>query len=419
MTDTPTEREARALDQAAPPQGRAVGARLRRRRVGIPAGPRVCQRAPSTGRDQIRQIATLALLIGLPIVLVLAWYHGDRGEQRVSDTELAILTLLFLLGGGIFWRYERARERPHVGETERDRPHAAATGGLRPTQKSIAVLPFVNMSAAKEKEYISDGIAEEMLNVLARAPDLKVIARTSSFAFKGEKVEIADIAKRLNVAHVLEGSVRTSGNKLRITAQLIRDSRQHAPISLPETYDRTLEDIFAVQDEIAAQVVDATDRRRLLGQTVGGTASEGYGRPTRFCLQGRSICASRAEDYERAIAVPATGRLDARARRLPQAWVGTGATCRSTQADAGSRFHRQMAMSKLARLLKSALALDTGSCDRALDAGHGFRHTSFDWISAEESIGRALALEPGNATVLLQAVLDTSRPWSIGRSQSR
>ena len=77
---------------------------------------------------------------------------------------------------------------------------------------------------------MSDGIAEELLNLLAQVPDLKVIARTSSFAFKGEKIEIAEIAKRLNVAHVLEGSVRKSGNKLRITAQLIRTSRQHAPM---------------------------------------------------------------------------------------------------------------------------------------------------------------------------------------------
>src|SRR5687768_5166046 len=86
-----------------------------------------------------------------------------------------------------------------------------------PDAKSIAVLPFADMSPAKDQEYMSDGIAEELLNLLAKVPDLKVIARTSSFAFKGQNIEVSEIAKRLNVAHVLEGSVRTSGDKLRIT----------------------------------------------------------------------------------------------------------------------------------------------------------------------------------------------------------
>ena len=121
------------------------------------------------------------------------------------------------------------------------------------------MLPFVDMSAAKDQEYMSDGIAEELLNLLAKAPDLKVIARTSSFAFKGEKIEIAEIAKRLNVAHVLEGSVRKSGNKVRITAQLIRACDSTHLWS--ETYDRTLEDIFAVQDEIANAIVQALQIR--------------------------------------------------------------------------------------------------------------------------------------------------------------
>jgi adenylate cyclase len=102
---------------------------------------------------------------------------------------------------------------------------------------------------------MSDGIAEELLNLLAKLPDLKVIARTSSFAFKGEKVEIAEIARRLNVAHVLEGSVRKSVNKLRITAQLIRATDSTHLWS--ETYDRTLEDVFAIQDDIAKRVTDA------------------------------------------------------------------------------------------------------------------------------------------------------------------
>src|SRR5438309_1950535 len=117
-------------------------------------------------------------------------------------------------------------------------------------EKSIAVLPFVDMSAGKDQEYFSDGISEELLNLLAKIPQLQVTARTSSFAFKGKEVAIPEIARTLHVAHVLEGSVRKAGNSVRITAQLIRTGTDTHLWS--QTYDRKLDDIFAIQDEIAA-----------------------------------------------------------------------------------------------------------------------------------------------------------------------
>lgn len=121
--------------------------------------------------------------------------------------------------------------------------------------KSIAVLPFVNMSSDKEQEYFSDGLAEELLNLLAKIPELQVAARTSSFSFKGKEIEITEIASRLKVAHVLEGSVRKSGNRIRITAQLVQaDNGYHL---WSETYEKQLDDIFQIQDEIATAVVDA------------------------------------------------------------------------------------------------------------------------------------------------------------------
>src|SRR6478609_2981912 len=120
-------------------------------------------------------------------------------------------------------------------------------------ESSIAVLPFVDMSAGKDQEYFSDGISEELLNLLAKIPQLQVTARTSSFSFKGKEVAIPEIARTLHVANVLEGSVRKAGNSVRITAQLIKagtDTHLWA-----QTYDRKLDDIFAIQDEIAADVV--------------------------------------------------------------------------------------------------------------------------------------------------------------------
>ena len=120
-------------------------------------------------------------------------------------------------------------------------------------ENSIAVLPFVDMSAGKDQEYFSDGISEELLNLLAKIPQLQVTARTSSFAFKGKEIGVPEIARTLHVANVLEGSVRKAGNSVRITAQLIKAGTDTHLWS--QTYDRKLDDIFAIQDEIAADVV--------------------------------------------------------------------------------------------------------------------------------------------------------------------
>jgi TolB-like protein len=130
---------------------------------------------------------------------------------------------------------------------------AAAAPGI--PEKSIAVLPFVDMSEKKDQEYFSDGLSEELLDLLAQVPDLRVAARTSSFYFKNKAEDIATIGQKLRVAHVLEGSVRKAGSKIRVTAQLIRvDNGYHI---WSKTYDRDVRDIFMVQDEISNAVVDA------------------------------------------------------------------------------------------------------------------------------------------------------------------
>lgn len=149
-----------------------------------------------------------------------------------------------------------------IAESVRQEGHAAT-----PTEpyddNSIAVLPFVNMSSDEEQEYFSDGLSEELLSLLAKIPELQVAARTSSFSFKDKDLEVAEIASRLKVAHVLEGSVRKQGNQLRITAQLIQaDNGYHL---WSETYDRQLDNVFQIQEDIAIAVVDAL-RITLLGE---------------------------------------------------------------------------------------------------------------------------------------------------------
>ncbi len=139
--------------------------------------------------------------------------------------------------------------------------------GAESAPVSIAVLPFVDMSSEQDQEYFADGLSEELLNLLAQIPALTVIARTSSFSFKGQNVDVATIAGKLGVSHVLEGSVRKSGDRVRITAQLV-DAGNSAHV-WSDTYDRTLKDVFTVQDEIAGAVAAALKRRLVADERKG------------------------------------------------------------------------------------------------------------------------------------------------------
>ncbi|MDQ1243241.1 MAG: hypothetical protein QG550_2493 [Pseudomonadota bacterium] len=205
---------------------------------------------------QLQQLATLALLVGLPIVLVVAWYHGDRGQQRVTTAEFAIITLLLLIGGGALAFYQRNSEgdaEAALATTDTSEP--LASPGAPDARPSLAVLPFVDLSQSKDQEYLGDGLAEEILNQLAQVPALRLVGRTSSFSFKGKDDDLRSIGSKLGVAHLLEGSVRKSGDRIRITAQLVATSDSSQLWS--KNYDRNLTDVFAVQDEIARDVAQA------------------------------------------------------------------------------------------------------------------------------------------------------------------
>src|SRR5262249_3806713 len=154
-----------------------------------------------------------------------------RAHVRWAEIAAALLVLGAIIGGVFYFSRRPATSLSAVADSN-----------------SIAVLPFVNMSDDKEQGYFSDGISEALLNLLSKVPQLKVAAPTSSFSFKGKGVEIPEIARQLRVANVLEGSVRNSGDELRITAQLIRAAEGYHLWS--ETYDRKMDDIFKIQDEI-------------------------------------------------------------------------------------------------------------------------------------------------------------------------
>ncbi|HEY4443087.1 MAG TPA: TIR domain-containing protein, partial [Steroidobacteraceae bacterium] len=202
-----------------------------------------------------------------------------------------------------YFTIERFMPAKHSAQAGRATVAASTASASLPDaipQKSIAVLPFVNMSPDKDQEYFSDGLTEELLDLLAQVPDLRVPARTSSFYFKGKSDDIAAIAQRLRVAHVLEGSVRRSGNTIRVTAQLIRaDSGYHL---WSTTYERSINDIFKVQDEIATAVVEALKAQLLPAQQAAHTHRTSNTQAYNEYLLGRQFSNQRTDDgFRRAL----------------------------------------------------------------------------------------------------------------------
>ncbi|MFC1702301.1 winged helix-turn-helix domain-containing protein [Pseudomonadota bacterium] len=201
----------------------------------------------------------------VPEVKIQPTQTSGRSSRRPLSSRLlvSLVVLALALGYIAFDKFVLDPvEVEQLAQSARQEGHAVARSES-PDDKSIAVLPFVNMSSDEEQEYFSDGLSEELLNLLAKIPELHVAARTSSFSFKGKNLEVTEIASRLQVAHVLEGSVRMHDNQIRITAQLIQaDSGFHV---WSETYDRQLDNIFDIQEEIAIAVVDAL-KITLLGE---------------------------------------------------------------------------------------------------------------------------------------------------------
>jgi TolB-like protein/Tfp pilus assembly protein PilF len=230
------------------------------------------------------QALFLVAAIGLPAILVFSWIFEITPEGLKLDREVdreasiargtgrkldrvIIVVLAVAVAGLVSERFMPNSPAPDTAVPEIEineqspsepvSPGEQEQAGQAPAglDKSVAVLPFVNMSADADNEFFSDGVSEEILNVLARIPELKVAARTSAFSYKGLNQNIATIARELGVSYVLEGSVRKAGNQVRVTAQLIKaDDGFHL---WSETYDRELDNIFAIQDDIAGQIAEA------------------------------------------------------------------------------------------------------------------------------------------------------------------
>lgn len=217
--------------------------------------------------EWVMKVFMLALAVGFPLAVFFAWAFEvtpegikkekdvDRSQSITKNTghKLDRSIIVVLIIAVVYFAWDNFSSTTPESATVSEVVQQVAP--IEHEQKSIAVLPFVNMSTDADNEFFSDGIAEEILNVLASIPDLKVAARTSAFAYKGTNTNIAEIARELGVNHILEGSVRKSGNQVRVTAQLIKAADGFHLWSA--NYDRELTNIFAIQDEIADSIAQA------------------------------------------------------------------------------------------------------------------------------------------------------------------
>ena len=360
-------------------------------------------------------IVTWIGVIGFPFVIMFSWIYEltPEGLKRESEVDrsasithitsrrldyIGISLLVLAIGLFAFDRFVPRRVEPAAASREAATPAvpsastpSAVSAAPAASDNSIAVLPFVNMSDEKSNEFFSDGISEELLNLLAKIPQLQVTARTSSFAFKGEKIGIAEVARQLHVAHVLEGSVRKAGNTVRITAQLINAATDTHLWS--ETYDRRLDDIFAVQDEIAADVVKQL-KITLLGAApkVRTTDPEAYALYLQAVQLGRQETAEafRQSDalYRKALAIDP---------RYAPAWAAWAENFYE-KANRGLLSNKE-GYAQASEAATKALAIDPDYAPAHARLGY-IANSDNDLAGAAEHLKRALVLDPADPDVL-------------------
>ena len=335
---------------------------------------------------QTMRVVIIVLSVGLFVTLVLAWYHGERGAQRVTGTELLILTLLLGLGGGFLWRF--ASGSPDTGGKS-----AAAPAAI--VEKSIAVLPFENLSDDKQNAYFAEGVQDEILTRLAKIADLKVISRTSTQHLKSAPENLPEIARRLGVMHILEGSVQKANDQVRVNVQLINalsDAHLWA-----DTYDRKLTDIFTVETEIAKTIADM-----LQAKLTGSEQMMMAKRPTEnseayeLYLKGRFFWNKRtATDLRKSIdyfnqAIAKDPNFAAAYAGLAQSWIVLAPYSGASPMDSCPQAEEAA---------KKALAIDGTSAD-ALAALASFKAIyEFKFGESLQQYEHAIQLNPNDATL--------------------
>jgi TolB-like protein/Tfp pilus assembly protein PilF len=349
------------------------------------------------------KVLIMALAVGLPIAVILAWAFEITPEGIVRAEEVkpnesttrttgrkltGVIIAVTLSALGLFlFQTLRSKIVARSAKTERAPEIVAA----QPNSKSIAVLPFVNMSSDKENEHFVDGLTEEILNRLAQITELKVPGRTSSFAFKEKNSDLRLIGSTLGVAHVLEGSVRKSGERLRITAQVVRtDDGYHL---WSQTYERKLDDVFAIQEEIARAIAEAlsvqlkvTARDKSEPPTQDMVAYENY-------IEARALIALRTPASLRRVST----LLEQAVQRDPgfaKAWAWLASV------RAIGRFYglapMKESLDEAEKAARRALALDDSNATAHAALGDVLRDR-FQLLESEAENRRAVELSPGDA----------------------
>lgn len=355
-------------------------------------------------------------LIAAWVVLQLAdvLFPAMRLPEWAITLVLGLLVVGFPVAVGLAWAFDvtpdGVRRAGATGDDQKAEARDDAGASTPQHDQSIAVLPFPDMSAERDQEHFCDGLTDELLNVLTRIPNLRVASRTSSFAFKGKAVDLASVSDKLGVAHILEGSVRKSGNKVRITAQLIEVATDSNLWS--QTYDRELDDIFAIQDDIAARILEVLELK--LGTRTPPDPTTGSAKAYEYFLRGRGYAITKGrEGHERATEmfreavavdpgfVRAWTEL-AHSRAMRAIYFGGGQRCRKAADEASEKAMR--------------LAPDRAGSYMA----RGYAHLASErFADAESDFSRAIEIDPGKVdafhylarTAYLQGQMDKAREY--------
>jgi TolB-like protein/Flp pilus assembly protein TadD len=366
--------------------------------------------------EAVLRASMLLLILGLPVIVTLAWYHGERASRNFSAAELTIISLLLVIGSVVFYALVQPQEEiaadqaPPVQQTGVESARTAAQSPA--TGISLAVLPFANLSGDTSQEFFSDGITEEITSALTKIPDLRVVGRTSAFEFKGQNRNLRDIGQALSATHLLEGSVRKEGDRVRITAQLVEAGK--GVNVWTESYDRQLASVFATQEDIATAIAGAL--RMPLGL-----------RPGEQLVSNRNIDQESYQQYLRAKTL-VRGRLGggglnalndaialleqvvARNPNYAPAWAVLAQAYRTVPNYSGIFGSASASLEERRRLVQSALSKAEPATRKALQLDpnlpEGYRNLansqriSGKLVEEEELRLKALSLDPNDAETL-------------------
>jgi TolB-like protein len=365
----------------------------------------------------VMRSVTALLAVGVLAVLVLAWYHGEKGTQRVTGPELLMLAGILVIAGSSL---AMVRKDPAERPARSARTETALSAGLESfpvaRDKSIAVLPFANLSEERGNEHFSDGLTEELLMDLARITNLRVISRTSVMRYKDGDHSLREIGDALGVAHVVTGSVRRDGDLVRITAQLI-DARTDEHI-WANSYDSDLSDIFAIQRTIASQIAGSlrVALPALNGVDRGAAAPTQSGHAYQRYLEGKYLFHERFGEGGTDRLVSSAALLQEAVEADPgfaRAWGALSLTYAHLSVLTTPTITPAEASARAQAAVAQALDIDPATADAYVARGmlHARR---LRWRDAEKSFLQALAAEPQNAP---------AHDWygtllvSVGRSQ--